>query len=366
MSCIYIENNTYFYDKLPEYPLSNLNEHTRHVLTFCCNWLNGQDSFELNTSGSTGKPKKIQLSRQQMQTSAQFTNTFFQLNSQDHFLVCMNTRMIAGVMMLVRALEIKASVTIIEPTGNPLESYRNYKLKSEGKTCNFTAMVPLQIENALSSKNKVALNFLNKMKAVLVGGGPVNATLAGQIQQLACPVYHTYGMTETVSHVALKRLNGECKTNYYQTLPEVLIKQNDAGCLMIKAPMTNNKWITTNDRVEILSTTEFKWLGRADFVINSGGIKIQAEELEKKIAKYFAENKLKIHFFISGVPDKKLGEKVCLFIEGNGIDTILLKSDLKKILSKYEVPKQIFTSNKFHLTDSGKLDRKRIIQDFSH
>jgi len=366
MSCIYIENNTYFYNKLPQYLLSNLSENTRYVLTFCNNWIKGQNSFEIKTSGSTGKPKKLQLSRQQILASAQTTNTFFQLNSKDHFLVCMNTRMIAGVMMLVRALEAKASITVIEPTGNPLESYKSYNSKGNVGDCNFTAMVPLQIENILSSKSKDSLRVLNKMKAVLVGGGPINDALLTQIQNLECPVYHTYGMTETVSHIALKRLNGDQKTNYYQTLPNVHIKQNEAGCLMINAPMTNNKWITTNDKVQMLGDTKFTWLGRVDFVINSGGIKIQAEALEKKIEKYFRDQKQEKRFFIAGMPDEKLGEKVCLFIEGDEVDIEFLKSNLKRLLSKYEVPKEIFISRKFYLTESGKVDRKRIIRDFSH
>ena len=359
MPLIHIKNNTYSYNKLSEIEISTDSDFINSTLTFCKKWIDKTNSFTIKTSGSTGKPKKITLDRSQLKLSAKLTLEYLQLSSSDHFLVCLNTKVVAGIMMLVRAMETNATITVINPQGNPL------KLLASDTTCNFTALVPLQLENILSSKNEKDLAILNNMKAVLIGGGPVNIELQKQIENLECPVYHTYGMTETVSHIALKKLNKPDKSDYFQTLPGIEIKTDERGCLMIKAVVTQNKWISTNDRVELVDQKQFKWLGRIDFVINSGGIKIQAEVLEQKLDKLFKQNGIYNLFFITGLPDKKLGETVSLVIEGefpSDINLELFKKHLQQVCEKYEAPRKYFFVEKFDFTTSGKVDRKAIIQ----
>ncbi|MEM1135678.1 MAG: AMP-binding protein [Bacteroidota bacterium] len=359
MPYINIKNNTFYYDKLPEQEIGKLNNYDYSTLIFCKKWLTGSNFFNLNTSGSTGRPKKINLKRVQLSNSAKLTIEFLRLNSSDHFLICLNTQMVAGMMMLVRAMKAKAAATIVSPQSNPFETLK------QNTTCNFTALVPLQLEAILSSKEEKDRVILNKMKAVLIGGGPLHKDLQKQIETLVCPVYHTYGMTETVSHIALKKLNGKNKSNYYQTLPGIEIKTNKNDCLMIKAAVTEDQWLTTNDRVSIERQHSFKWLGRIDFVINSGGIKVQAEALEEKISMIFKEIGVLNRFFITGLPDKILGEMVCLVIESKVMDNETiekLKIKLKATVQKYEIPRKFFFVENFTITNSGKINRPAVIK----
>ncbi|UZR95084.1 AMP-binding protein [Chondrinema litorale] len=359
MPHIYIQNNRYFYDKLSDVETKINADYTNAILGFCKKWIENTDTFELHTSGSTGKPKTIQLKRFQLTHSASLTNHFFKLNSSDHFLVCLNTKMVAGMMMLVRGMLANASITVVKPQGNPLAHLPH------DTTCNFVALVPLQLENILLKGTEKDKKNLNNMKAVIIGGGPVSDSLQELILQLDCPVYHTYGMTETVSHIALKKLNHKDRSDYYQALDGVEIKTDERECLMIRSTVTENEWIVTNDRVLIENDNQFKWLGRIDFVINSGGIKVQPEIIEKKIDKLFKEHGIYNAFFTTGTADNTLGEKVTLIIEGKLPETFAestLAEQLKQVCSKYEVPRQFFYIEKFAVTESGKINRKATIR----
>jgi O-succinylbenzoic acid--CoA ligase len=205
------------------------------------------------------------------------------------------------------------------------------------------------------------------MKAIIVGGAAVNAALQSQIQQLSVPVFSTYGMTETVSHIAIKRLNKESISDEFEILDGVEIKLDERSCLAIKAPASNNEWIFTNDVVELTEDKKFKILGRYDNIINSGGVKIQLEEVEKVVLeickKYFEELSNK-RFFAWGIPDDKLGQKLVLIWETNQI-TKDEKSILEKCaekLPKFKIPKAIFLVNTFIETPSGKIDKRVIAQ----
>ncbi len=363
MAFISIDNQKFVYSQLPKLSLGNLSSYAQQTLGFCKDWLLGKQAFVLHTSGSTGEPKPIHLKRAQLLASAQMTNQFLNLNGKDHFLVGMDTQMVAGTMMLVRAMEANAAVTVVQATGNPLEAYDNIEVPASEALPTFTAMVPLQIQNVLESK--FGLKTLQQMKAVLVGGGPIHISLEEKIQKLDCPTYHTYGMTETVSHIALRRINGKGRSENFTVLQGIEIKLDKNDCLKIKAPITNDAWLATNDRVALKEPNTFKWLGRIDNVINSGGIKIQAEQLERKIATYFDAKGEGNQFFVTGLPDKKLGEKVCLFMEGKAINKKALKENLKAFLDKYEAPKSIFVVERFPFTASGKIDKQRVIHHHS-
>jgi O-succinylbenzoic acid--CoA ligase len=330
-------------------------DYEQKVIDFCQKWLAGQSEFSIKTSGSTGEPKPITLTRKQMVASAKITGDTFGLSIGDHALVCLNVDYIAGMMMLVRGMELDLKLTIVEPTGNPFSTIKNLHF-------DFLAFVPLQLQNLLETEKN--LEILNKAKAIIVGGAAVNEVLGSRIQKITAPVYSTYGMTETVSHVALKRLNGLDKTENFQVLTGVKIGIDDRHCLNIIAEASNNLLIQTNDIVEILTDTEFKLIGRFDHIINSGGVKIQLEKVEKLI-----ENEVNIlnptRFFTDGISDEKLGQKLVLFIEGEEVENNIKEDFFKNIqviLSKYEVPKEIYFVKKFIETPTGKVDRKKTME----
>jgi o-succinylbenzoate---CoA ligase len=342
-------------------------EYEQKVIDFCEKWLTGQQEFTLKTSGSTGEPKPINLTRNQMIASAKLTGKTFGLSKGDKALVCLNVDYIAGIMMLVRGMELGLKLMVIEPSGNPLQDLANPNF-------DFFAFVPLQLQNLF--ENEKNIKILNKSKAIIVGGAAVNEVLKNKIQKLDVPVYSTYGMTETVSHVAVKRLNGEEKSNNYRVLEGVKIGIDERNCLNIIAEASNNELVQTNDIVEILNEKEFNLIGRFDNIINSGGVKIQLEKVEKLI-----ENEIKIfnakRYFAYGIPDEKLGQKLVLFIETNnyilngsrpfegrlpyieGIKNVFFKN-VQSILSKYEVPKEIYFIEKFIELPTGKIDKKAV------
>lgn len=348
---------TYESIKSGDFASKELDDYSIITLNFCQAWLNGQTSFIIQTSGSTGKPKPITLTREQMQASAQMTGKALQLKAGDTSFTCLNTAYIAGIMMLVRGFELGLQMTIMTPSGNPLQHW------DSPPTFDFTALVPLQVEAILEQAN--GQQWLNAMKAVIVGGAPVNYALEQQIKSLDAPLYATYGMTETVTHIALRLINGVDSNEYYHTLPRIEIRQDDRQCLEIKSPTTLNEWITTNDLVTIAGDNQFKWLGRIDRVINSGGVKIQAEKVEKVLEKALHQYHLSCRFFVASLPNERLGEKVIAVLENNSIDEALktnILETMKAQLSTYEVPKQLYIVPQFAETPTAKIDHLRTLE----
>ena len=338
-------------DNFKNFPIPN-SIYEQKVFDFCEKWLSGQQEFILKTSGSTGEPKPINLTRFQMEASARLTGKTFDLQQGDKALVCLNVDYIAGIMMLVRGMVLGLKLTIIEPNSNPLENLEN-------EDFDFAAFVPLQLQNILQHDNQVII--LNNMKAIIVGGAAVNEVLEKHIQPLPVPVYSTYGMTETVSHIAIRRLNGENKSDNFQVLEGVTIGIDERNCLNIIADASNNELVQTNDIVEIINEKEFKLIGRFDNIINSGGVKIQLEKVEKIAEKFIQNNR----FFAFGINDLALGQKLILVIETESFseeNQFSLLQKLKENLSKYEIPKQIFTINTFSETPTGKIDKKATIK----
>ncbi len=342
------------------YLTQNLDPYGLATLDFCANWLQSQSSFTVHTSGSTGTPKPIVLTRAQLQVSAQMTGQALQLQPGDNAFVCLNTAYIAGLMMLVRGFELNLQMTIVPPGRNPLQH------QDIPPSVDFIALVPLQIHALLQTE--VGSNWLNGAKAIIVGGAPVDYALEQQIRNLKAPVYATYGMTETVTHIALRRINGENNEAYYQTLPQVTIQQDARKCLQIKSPTTLNQWITTNDLVAILSPDRFQWLGRIDRVINSGGVKVQAEKVEKALEQVLHQLQIDCRFFVAGLPHELLGEQVVALLElphlDDAIQQQLLKA-LKPHLSNYELPKAIYCVTPFAETLTAKVDRLQTIQQIT-
>ncbi len=332
-----------------------LNGYEVKTLEFCADWLNGVQEFATQTSGSTGAPKQVKLTRQQLEFSAQKTIRLLHLEPGDTTLVCLNTEYIGGLMMLVRGLVADMDITIITPSSNPLAHLPEFT------KFDFASFVPMQLQSVLQASPE-SLDWLNQMKAILVGGAPVGLSLQRDIQRIKPPVYHTYGMSETVSHIALRQLNGTAAAEYYEVLKGVQIAQDKRGCLTIKADVTNNELVVTNDLVEILTPTRFRWIGRIDNTINTGGVKVQTEKLEVAIAEALAEREPVPRFFVASQPDELLGEKIVLIVEGEpwGAESeLVLFGKLANFLRKFELPKEILYSPSFSETPTGKISRLR-------
>lgn len=326
-----------------------------HAVDFCKDWLNGKQEFIFHTSGSTGVPKKISLKRNQLVASANATINALQLNSCDHFFVCLNTQLIAGTMMLVRGMTLSCEMYIDEPTSNPLKNI------SENHDFTFASFVPMQLHSILINEQNVIK--LNRFRNILVGGSSINQVLEKKLAELTCNVFHTYGMTETVSHIALRKIGVE---ESFSILPDVEIQKDERDCLKIKSLSTANKWITTNDIVDFESKNKFKIIGRADEIINSGGVKIYPAKIEKIMVEVL--NELQMQFdelFVSSEKDELLGQEVIAIICGKSFskdaeNTLFEK--LKSKISKYEVPKKIYFLPSFERTKSGKTDKIRTLE----
>lgn len=315
---------------------------------FLLEWLDKEDFLEVSTSGSTGVPKKIKVRKQYMVNSAMATGTFFKLPAQTTALLCLPASYIAGKMMMVRALILGWYLDTIPPKSNPLDRvFKRY---------DFCAMTPFQLDNSLGR--------LHLIKKLIVGGGALSFHIQDIVQGIKTKVYETYGMTETVSHIAAKRINPKKEKNAptgFRVFPKVTISKDERDCLVINAPMVSESTIVTNDIVELLSYKKFNWKGRIDNVINSGGIKIHPEEVEKKLQKIILWR-----FFITSLPDDSLGDKVVLFVETEFSEKTL--GDLQQAISnlnalhKFEIPKKIYFVEKFEETHTGKINRGNTVR----
>lgn len=304
---------------------------------FLQEWFSDSETLIVKTSGSTGVPKLIAIKKEFMENSAKATGSFFDIGAGTKALCCLSTEYIAGKMMIVRALTLGWELDIVEPVSNPLENAFN--------AYDFCAMVPMQV--------KASLWDLHLVKKLLIGGGVVSANLQSNLERVSTKCFASYGMTETVTHIAIKKLNNYTKEEEcYQLLPNISISKDDRECLVIEAPLLADEPVITNDVVRINSDTTFEWLGRFDNVINSGGVKLHPEEIEKKLSKLITQR-----FFVIGIPDELLGEKLILIVEGDTIKIDLEDADL----SKYEQPKAIYFVKAFVETETKKIQRLKTL-----
>jgi len=312
------------------------------IVVFLKEWWNEKTSIAAYTSGSTGNPKEIIIDKRKAVNSALATGEFFNFEEGNTALLCMSPKFIAGKLMIVRAVVWKMNLVCVEPTSSPLKAI------SSELNLNFAAMVPLQLQNSLAYLKDCKLDNL------IVGGGAVEKSLSEQLQGLNTNIYSSYGMTETITHVALKRLNGKFKNENYKALNNVKFETDDRNCLVIDAPKLSEELVVTNDIVKIKSDTEFEWIGRYDNIINSGGVKINPEKIEELLSEYISSP-----FFIASISDSVLGEKVVLIIEGKPFEIDL--EMIKSMLPKYHNPKDIFFVDEFILTESGKVNRSQTL-----
>ena len=307
---------------------------------FLDEWNNPKNTVEVQTSGSTGVPKCIQVEKQRMLNSARITCDFLGLKAGDTALLCMPLDYIAGKMVVVRNIERQLRLTTVEPSGHPL--------KDISTSFDFAAMVPMQVYNSLQVPEE--REKLRTIKHLIIGGGPINDDLQQQLSRFPNNVWSTYGMTETLSHIALRRLNGENASLWYTPFCTVSISLNANGCLVIEAPLVHEGRLETHDCAEIRDG-KFRILGRLDNVINSGGIKIQAEEVEEMLRPH-----IKMPYLISKCSDEKFGEVVVLLTECP--DLSLVKAICCDILPKFWQPKHYLYTSHIPLTGTGKPARK--------
>ncbi len=311
---------------------------------FILDWVRPSPYLEVQTSGSTGTPKKIRIKKEHMINSALATGKFFELPEGSTALLCLPANFIAGKMMLVRAMVLGWELDMIPPSSNPLDHVF--------KTYDFCAMTPFQLDNSLAR--------LHLIKKLIVGGGAVSSALQDMVQGLNTKVYETFGMTETVSHIAAKRINPSKKKSAaipFKVMPEVSISTDKRGCLVIDAPKLAEEVITSNDVVEIITYKKFLWKGRIDNVVNSGGVKLFPEEIESKLNRVMDRR-----FFVTGMPDDALGQKLVLFVEADFSEELLeeLQNEVSSVksLEKYEIPKKIYLIQRFEETPNGKIHRE--------
>ncbi|MGJ8684116.1 MAG: AMP-binding protein [Nonlabens sp.] len=311
-------------------------EWEKEVGDFLLNWLDDFEVLTVFTSGSTGSPRQYKLNKQHMINSAVMTGAHFELGPGTLALCCLPLSYIAGKMMMVRALALGWEIDLVQPSSKPL---KKVEIRYD-----FTAMTPLQVTKSLK--------YIHKTRTVLIGGAAIRAQLIEDLQYKHTRAYHSYGMTETASHVAIKQLYPTLE-NQYTAVGDVIFSKDDRDCLVINAPSLGAEHLVTNDIVELIDEHQFKILGRIDEVINSGGIKIHPDQVEQKLA-----HQIKNRFFITGMNDEDLGEKVVLIVEGN-------KSDYKKafsLLEKYEVPREIYFVEKFEETHTKKVDKRSTLE----
>lgn len=304
-------------------------------------WFDASPVITVHTSGSTGTPKELVVRKDRMMQSARLTCEFLNLQAGDTALLCMNLRYIGAMMVVVRSLVAGLNLIVRPASGHPLSDIE--------EPLRFAAMVPLQVYNTLRVPEEK--ERLEQTDILIIGGGAVDDTLEAEISALPTAVYSTYGMTETLSHIALRRLNGETASKHYYPFPSVELSLSAESTLVIKAPLICGEVLQTNDIACLYPDGSFTIAGRKDNVINSGGIKIQAEEMEKRLRPF-----IPVPFVVTSVPDPRLGQALTLLIAGQ-VDVRELESKLQTVLDAYHRPRHIFMTESIPQTENGKTDR---------
>ena len=317
----------------------------KELMYFLIDWLSDAKEVVASTSGSTGKPKKIRLQKKFMEVSARTTLDFFGLKPGDKALLCLPIRYIAAKMMVVRAAAGKLDLYCIEPKLYPFSTWT--------PTLDFAAMTPAQAEKLLETAEGKA--FLNRIKKLLLGGAALSPVLEEKLQSLETAVWHSYGMTETLSHVALRKVNGPDREAGFRPLPGIELRKTPEGCLTITAPHIGVFDLETRDVAVFLPDGSFRIQGRTDNVINSGGVKLFPEQIEQKLVAWVT-----VPFYVGKKQDALLGERPVLFIESEAWpqeQINLLQEQMQTALDKLEIPDEIVFQKTFRRTASGKIIR---------
>lgn len=329
--------------------LHALKEFERKVIFFLEEWLSVSETVKVQTSGSTGSPKIFEIEKKKMLNSAKMTCDFLELKKEDSALVCLPVDYISGKMMVVRAFERKLNLIVCEPSLQPL--------KDLDIEVDFCAMTPLQVENSLEK--------IHLIKNLIIGGAALSESLRSKITQKLqhldahTKIYETYGMSETLSHIALKEVFPKQDT-YFTAFENISISLDERGCLKIFAPNLNKEILQTNDLVEIGNGNQFKFLGRIDNVINSGGAKIFPEELEALVKKEITNEVIFL-----GLKDEMLGQRLIAVVEGKKTQSLINQLSGIAYQQNFHRPKQIIFVNEIPRTANGKVNRNELIKNLN-
>lgn len=305
---------------------------------FVSDWLSDSPTLLVHTSGSTGKPKPMLVEKRRMEASARITCGFLGLRAGDTALLCMPLDFIAGKMVVVRSLVWGLQLVAVEPSGHPLKGL------TESPT--FAAMVPMQVYNSLKVEEERRL--LRDIKHLIIGGGAINRDMAEALRGFPNAVWSTYGMTETLSHIALRRLSGAEASEWYEPFDGVGVTTNADGCLVIDAPAVCAQPLVTNDIAEIAPDgRRFRIRGRRDNVVCSGGLKLQIEEMEARLQPH-----LNVPYMISKRPDDKFGEAVVLLAVTDDMESVC--EVCRKHMPRYEQPRYFLAVSELPMTPTGK------------
>lgn len=307
---------------------------------FISQWHDANDTVPVYTSGSTGKPKLMMAEKARMEASARMTCKALGLKPGDKALVCLPMDYIAGKMMVVRSIVCGLDMICVPPSGHPLSDVDS--------DIDFAAMVPMQVYNSLADGDQC--RKLKKIKNILIGGGAIDKEMEAELKTFPNAVWSSYGMTETLSHIALRRIDGNGYSQWYEPLPGVEISLADNGCLVIDAPLVCPQTLYAHDVAVIDDSTgkkRFRILGRLDNVICSGGVKIQIEEVEQALAPHLSKP-----YIITKRPSKKFGEEVVLLTEDLNIDSVA--EICRRVLPHYWQPKAVMHVDKVPMTGTGK------------
>ncbi|NQZ75678.1 MAG: AMP-binding protein [Ekhidna sp.] len=307
------------------------NDFEKKVISITKSWHSGKQSFVHMTSGSTGSPKRIKIKRSKIILSADATFDFIDPRRETKSsLLCLDPSFIGGAMVIYRAMHFDHDLYLMPPAELSFD-------KLPKGTVDLASLAPIQYE-------RLTIEEVDLFKIILIGGAPMPV----YEKKSRAVVYSTFGMTETVSHIALRKL----EESEFKTTGDTVISTQEDGSLSIKGSITDNNWLTTNDIIEEVSQNTFRWIGRKDFIINSGGIKINPEQVEDLL-----KTQIEDDFIISSLPDTRLGQKVILISSGG--DKEISFSELPK----YHQPKELFFNQTVYKTHSGKVDRVRTIEN---
>jgi len=319
-----------------------LTEWKKDILYFIIDYLSASDEIKATTSGSTGTPKTVGLKKKHVKNSALKTVEFFQLQRGDNVLLALPVRYIAGKLMIVRALEARLNLYAVPPAMVPAFDQPEVA---------FAAFTPSQVA-ALKETDK-GTGLLRSVRKMIVGGEAIAPQLEAWMRSHPTEIWHTYGMTETITHVALRKVNGPEASSRFVPLPGVKVLLHDDGTLIIDAPHVGVRFLKTNDMAEVFPDGSFTVLGRKDHVVISGGVKLFPEQIERKLSDVIGRP-----FFLTGQQDDKWGQRLVLVIEGEPeVPDETLCSLIGRYVSKFEVPKAIIYKKKLEKTASGKLLR---------
>ena len=320
------------------------NEFEQSVKDFLVEWFSDSEVMIAHTSGSTGTPKEIILTKKNMRKSANMTGKYLHLEKGNSALLVMPVTYIAGKLMLVRAIEIGLKLICMQPTSHISLDEINRGISQDFTSIDFVALTPMQVENSI--------DFVSRCQKLIIGGAPLSEKVKQELFAFENEVYETYAMTETITHIAFKQVANQKYPNteqVFEAFDEVTISQDERGCLVIDTPYDGLQ-VVTNDVVEIIDQRKFNWIGRADNVINSGGIKLFPEQIENKLKSF-----INSEFYITSKADELLGQKLILVVEGEERSLDFSSADL----TKYQQPKEIVFIDQFPRTESGKVKRQQ-------